>query len=61
MTGVLNIGFVTCNGWCYNKYHLPSKTANNKSGLVFISWTPCHGITNGSVLTILEGLSLDGS
>lgn len=43
------------------KYHLPSKTANSKSGLVFTSWTPCHGITNGSVLTILEGLSLDGS
>ena len=31
------------------------------SGLVFTSWTACHGITNGSMLTILEGLALDGS
>ena len=31
------------------------------SGLVFTSWTSCHGITNGSMLTILEGLALDGS
>lgn len=31
------------------------------SGLVFTSWTVCHGIINGSVLTILEGLALEGS
>lgn len=43
------------------KHHLPSNTANNKSGLVLTSWAACHGITNGSVLTILEGLALDGS